>query len=153
MVQERDNQADDVSAIKELLGTQFRSLAWTRDEDPHWIAFAQGFFPGATLFPAARPAKPQTVDQFVDRMMRLRAEGKLVSFEETPLGCTVRVFGNVAVAFAACEMLENGSTLTRDVSAVVLVRDGGAWRIVAQAWDVETESRKLPADLAAPEAR
>jgi hypothetical protein len=64
----------------------------------------------------------------------------------------VRVFGNVAVAFAACEMLENGSTLTRDVSAIVLVRDGGAWRIVAQAWDVESGSRKLPADLAEREA-
>ncbi len=57
----------------------------------------------------------------------------------------------MAVAFAACEMLENGSNLTRDVSAVVLVRDSGAWRIVAQAWDLETESQKIPADLAAPE--
>ena len=82
MVQERHNQADDVSAIKGLLSTQFRSLAWTRDDDADWVAFAQGFFPGASLFPAARPAKPQTVDQFVDRMQRLRAEGKLVSFEE-----------------------------------------------------------------------
>jgi hypothetical protein len=147
MAQEGPDQAADVAAIRELLDTQFRSLAWTRDEDAGWAAFAQGFFPGASLFPAARPARPQTVDQFVARMQRLREDGKLVSFEETPLGCAVRVFGNVAVAFAACEMLENGSTLTRDVSAVVLVRDGAAWRIVAQAWDVETESRKIPGDL------
>jgi hypothetical protein len=80
-------------------------------------------------------------------MKRLRAEGKLVSFRETPLGCTVRVFGNVAVAFAACEMLENNSTVTRDVSAIVFVRDAGTWRIVAQAWDVETESNRIPSDL------
>jgi hypothetical protein len=153
MIQERHDQADDVSAIRGLLSTQFRSLAWTRDEDADWVAFAQGFFPGASLFPAARPAKHQTVEQFVDRMQRLRAEGELVSFEETPLGCTVSVFGNVAVAFAACEMLENGSTLTRDISAVVLVRDSGAWRIVAQAWDMETESQKIPAHLAARETR
>jgi hypothetical protein len=73
-----------------------------------------------------------------------------VSFEETPLGCTVNVFGNVAVAFAGCEMLENGSTLTRDVSAIVLVRDNGAWRIVAQAWDLENEAQKIPTELAAP---
>jgi hypothetical protein len=140
--------SEDVAAIKELVGAQFRSLAWTPDEDADWAAFAQGFFPGATLFPAARPVKPQTVDQFVERMRRLRSEGKLVSLEETPLGCTVSVGGNVAIAFAACEMLENGSTLTRDVSAIVLVRDSGTWRIVAQAWDVETESWKIPADLA-----
>jgi hypothetical protein len=141
--------SEDVAAIKDLIRAQFRSLAWTRDEDADWAAFAQGFFPGATLFPAARPAKPQTVDQFVDRMRRLRSEGKLVSFEETPLGCAVSVFGNVALAFVACEMLENGSILTRDVSATVLIRDSGTWRVVAQAWDVETESRKIPADLAA----
>jgi hypothetical protein len=145
--------SEDVAAIKELVRAQFRSLAWTRDGDADWAAFGQGFFAGATLFPAARPVTPQTVDQFVDRMRRLRAEGKLASFEETPLGCTVSVFGNVAVAFAACEMLENRSTLTRDVSAIVLVRDSGTWRIVAQAWDVETESRKIPADLAAHETQ
>jgi hypothetical protein len=45
-------------------------------------------------------------------------------------------------------MLENRSTVTRDVSAIVLVRDGGVWRIVAQAWDVETGSRPIPASLA-----
>jgi hypothetical protein len=144
---------DDIAAITALVRAQFRSLAWTREADADWAAFAQGFLPGAVLFPAARPVKPQTVDQFVDRMRRLRAEGKLVSFEETPLGCAVNVFGNVAVAFAACEMLENGSTLARDVSGITLIRDGGAWRIVAQAWDIETESRKIPAALAGRETR
>jgi hypothetical protein len=139
-----------VAEIRDLIRTQFLSLAWTRDADADWAAFAQGFFPGATLFPAARPAKPQTVDQFIERMRRLRAEGRLMSFEETPLGCTVSVFGNVAVAFAACAMLENGSTLTRDVSAIVLVRDNDTWRIVAQAWDIENDSQKIPTELAAP---
>lgn len=141
-------ESKDIAAIKALVDAQFRSLAWTRERDADWAAFARGFLPGATLFPAARPVKSQTVDQFVERMRRLRAEGKLVSFEETPLGCTVSVFGNVATAFAACEMIENGSTLTRDVSAITLVRDGSAWRIVAQAWDIESESLKIPAELA-----
>ena len=148
MTQETNDETDDVSLIREIVATQFRSLAWTRDEDANWGAFAQGFFPDARLFPAARPVRPQTIDQFVDRMKALRAEGKLASFQETPLGCAVQVFGNVAVAFAACEMLENGSTLTRDVSAIVLVRDTGTWRIVAQAWDVETGSNKVPDELA-----
>ena len=61
----------------------------------------------------------------------MRAEGRLASFRETLLSCTVQVFGNVAVAFAACEMLENDSTVTRDVSAIVLVRDPAGWRIAA----------------------
>jgi hypothetical protein len=142
--------SEHVAEIRDLIRTQFLSLAWTRQADADWAAFAQGFFPGATLFPAARPAASQTVDQFIERMRRLRADGRLVSFEETPLGCTVNVFGNVAVAFAGCEMLENGSTLTRDVSAIVLVRDNGAWRIVAQAWDLENEAQKIPTELAAP---
>ena len=153
MPQERDTGTDDISLIRELVATQFRSLAWTPDEDPNWAAFAQGFLPDARLFPAARPVRPQTVDQFITRMNGLRTEGKLVSFQETPLGCDVRVFGNVAVAFAACEMFENASTVTRDVSAIVLVRDAGTWRIAAQAWDVESGSNRIPRDLIEPETR
>jgi len=143
-------ESKDVAQIRDIIRTQFLSMGWTRQTDADWIAFARGFFPGATLFAAARPAKPQTVDQFIERMRRLRAEGGLLSFKETPLGCTVSVFGNVAVAFAACEMLENDSTVTRDVSAIVLVRDSGSWRIVAQAWDIESDSQKIPPELAAP---
>src|SRR5262245_57043726 len=123
MAEPRHPETDDVSIIMEIVRTQFRSLAWTRDEDPNWDAFAKGFLTDARLFPAARPVRPQTIDPFIARMNGLRADGKLASFQETPLGCAVRVFGNVAVAFAACEMLENGSTVTRDVSAIVLVRD------------------------------
>jgi hypothetical protein len=141
-------ETNDIALIRELVATQFRSLAWTRDEDPDWVTFAQGFLPDARLFPSARPVRPQTIDQFIARMNGLRTEGKLVSFQETPLGCAVQVFGNVAVAFAACEMLENESTIARDVSAIVLVRDSGTWRIAAQAWDVETESNRVPRELA-----
>src|SRR5262245_9206087 len=146
-------ESEDIAAIKALVDVQFRSLAWTHEKDADWAAFARVFLPGAALLPAARPVKSQTVDQFIERMKRLRAEGKLRSFAETPLGCEVNVFGNVATAFAACEMLENGSTLTRDVSAITLVRDGGTWWIAAQAWDIESESRRIPAALAGREAR
>lgn len=143
-----DEGAAVVSAIQRVMERQFGSLAWSREKEADWNGFAETFLPGATLFPAARPVKLQTVDEFMERMKRLRAEGKLVTFEETPLGCEVRVFGNVAVAFAACEMLENGSTVTRDVSATILVRENGHWRIAAQAWDIENEDRKIPAHLA-----
>jgi hypothetical protein len=139
----------EAAAIQGVIERQFRSLTWTQDAEADWASFADTFIPGASLFPAARPVKPQTVLEFIERMKRLRAEGKLRTFEETPLGCIVSVFGNVAVAFAGCEMHENGSTITRDVSATILVRDAGRWRIAAQAWDIESEERKIPPDLRA----
>jgi hypothetical protein len=76
--------SEDVAAIKELVGAQFRSLAWTRDEDADWAAFAQGFFPGATLFPAARPVKPQTVEPVRRPHEATTIESKLVSSRRHP---------------------------------------------------------------------
>jgi hypothetical protein len=64
-------------------------------------AFAADFLPDASLHPAARPARRQTAAAFVERMKGL-AGTKLHSFREGVLG-TVRVFGNVAVALAACD--------------------------------------------------
>ena len=148
MTLERGSEADDAALIREVVAAQFRSLNWSQTRDPGWAAFARGFVPDARLFPAARPVRHQTVEQFIERMNQLRAEGKLASFEEALLGCEVRVFGNVAVAFAGCEMLENGSTVTRDVSAILLVRDAGVWRVVAQAWDLETDTNRIPDALA-----
>lgn len=144
-----DIEDADVSAIKQVMSQEL-SLFWSRDKNANWEAFAGTFLSGAALFPAARPVKTQTLDQFIDRMERLRAEGKLGAFKVTPLGCDVRVFGNVAVAFAACEMLENESTVNREINATVLVRENGVWRIAAQAWDVETDAHKIPDDLIKP---
>lgn len=142
---ERDTSADDpdVFAIKQLMRREL-SLSWSRDKDGDWEAFANAFVPGAALFPAARPAKLQTLDQFVERMEQLRADGKLHSFEVTPLGCDVQVFGKVAVALAACRLLENGSIINYEVNATVLVHEVDSWRIAAQAWDVESSSHTIP---------
>jgi hypothetical protein len=141
-----DIEDADVSAIRQVMSQEL-SLSWSRDKNADWEAFAGAFLPGAALFPAARPVKTQTRDQFIDRMKKLRAEGKLGSFEVTPLGCDVRVFGNVAVAFAACELLENESIINREINATVLIRENGGWRIAAQAWDTETGAHKIPDDL------
>jgi hypothetical protein len=62
------------------------------------------------------------------------------------LGTHVGVFGNVAVALAACENTENGSTVTRNVEALLLVKDG-TWKIAAQAWDKADAARPVPAEL------
>lgn len=144
-----DIEDADVSAIRRVMRQEL-SLCWSRNKTANWEAFASAFLPGAALFPAARPVKTQTLDQFIDRMKRLQTEGKLEAFEVTPLGCDVRVFGNVAVAFAACELLENESTVNREINATVLVRENGVWRIAAQAWDVETGAHNIPDDLIKP---
>jgi ketosteroid isomerase-like protein len=63
------------------------------------------------------------------------------------LGAEIKVFGNVAVAMAACENTENGTTITRNVEALLLVKEDGAWKIVSQAWDTESETNPVPAHL------
>jgi hypothetical protein len=49
---------------------------------------------------------------------------------------------------AKCELLENESTINREINATILVRENGVWRIAAQAWDLETGASKIPARLA-----
>jgi hypothetical protein len=94
----------------------------------------------------------KTVEEFIARMQGLEASGKLRTFHETMLGTTIQVFGNVAVALGACEMLENGEEVTRDVGAFLFVNDDGEWRIAAQAWDLENDANPIPAHLRKPEA-
>jgi hypothetical protein len=147
MHQQSDENDTDVSEIKQLMNREL-SITWNRENPPDWNAFADTFLPSAALFPAARPVKTQALNEFIERMTRLRDEGKLESFEVTPLGCDVRIFANVAVAFAACEMRENGTVINREVNATVLVREDNVWRIAAQAWDIETDIHPLPTDLA-----
>lgn len=141
------DQSDDVRAIETLIAHQFRSgLQWTPSRPADWATFASGFLPDVSLFPAARPVRRQTVDTFIARMKGL-AQGKLRSFEETMLGADILVFGNVAVALAASEMVENGTEVNRDVTGFLLVKDEGKWRIAAQAWDHETKEMPIPERL------
>ena len=127
-----DEQGDDVRAIKGLIARQFGSLTWTPETSANWDAFAADFFPGASLYPAARPAQRQSVEAFVERMRGL-AGTKLRSFHEVVLGTEVHIFGNVAVALAACEMTENDGQVNRGVEMLLLIKDEGAWQIVSQA--------------------
>ena len=60
------------------------------------------------------------------------------------LGSEVHVFGNVAVALGVCKNLENNTQVTRGVEAFLLIKDAGAWRIVSQAWDTESETNAIP---------
>ena len=137
---------DDI-AIRALITAQFAALAWDEGGEADWAVFADGFLAGAPLFPAARPVNASTVTAFVDRMRGLAAAGTLRAFEEAPLAIHVQGYGNVAVALAGCEITENGDTITRDVSAFLLVRSDGHWRIAAQGWDAETPGNPLPPHL------
>jgi len=143
---EAEEHGDDVRAIERLIARQFGSLTWTPETSANWDAFAADFFPEASLYPAARPAQCQTVEAFVERMKGL-AGTKLRSFHETVLGTEVRVFGNVAVALAACEMTENDGQVSRGVEMLLLLKNEGVWRIVSQAWDTESPSKPIPGDL------
>ena len=140
--------SDDVREIKDILARQLRNISWSDDKESDWDRFAEDFLPGAPLYPAARPARSLTVGDFVDRMKTL-SQSSLRSFEQTMLGAEVHVFGSVAVAMGVCRNLENGVDEVRGVEAYLLVKDGGAWRIAAQAWDTEQDGRKIPDDLLA----
>jgi ketosteroid isomerase-like protein len=74
----------------------------------------------------------------------------LRSFTEVPLGHDIRVFGNVAVALAACRITENETQVMRGVEMLLLVKNEGRWQIVSQAWDTEDRSKPIPADLLQP---
>jgi hypothetical protein len=139
----------DTAAIRAVIAAQFKSLAWSPGQPADWDAFRATFFPDTTLIPAARPARRQSVAQFIARMQQLEADGTLTHFHETMLGATIHVYGNVAVALAGCEMLENETAVTRDVSAFLFVKDGGVWRITAMAWDLETRERPISGELGA----
>jgi hypothetical protein len=75
----------DVLAIEALVARQFGSISWAPGKPADWEAFAADFHPDAALYPAARPAKRQTVEAFVERMKGV-AVTRLRSFKETVLG-------------------------------------------------------------------
>lgn len=137
----------DEAAIRTLIEAQFAALNWKPGSEADWPMFEAGFLPGAQLVPAARPARTQVVATFVARMRRLASEAVLQSFSERPLAIHILGYGAVAVALAGCAITENDETITRDVSAFLLVRTEGDWRIAAQGWDAETEDNPLPAAL------
>jgi ketosteroid isomerase-like protein len=118
-------------------------MKWTLNGRLNWPSFAADFLPDAVLFPAGRPAQAKTLDAFIERMNCV-AQGALRSFEERTLGMQILVFGNVAVALAACEMLENATEVNQDMSGCLLVKNEGEWRIAAHAWGHGGELTPVP---------
>ena len=137
---------NDRQAITALIRRQFESLSWSSERQANWAQFAADFLPDAPLHGAARPVRPQTVDAFVKRMRQL-ADTSLRSLDERLRGVQISVFGNVAIAMSVCELVENGTTHSRNVEAMLLVKDGDEWRIAAQAWDSESATQPIPTSL------
>jgi len=142
-------RASDEAAIREVIGRQAARLSWSRGSEADWEGFTNSFFPGAPMIASRRPAQPQTVASFVERMKSLAASA-LQDFQERALGGEIRVFGNVAVALVAGETLENRTEANRDVSGYLLIKDGGQWMIVAQAWDKEKADLPIPKEMLDP---
>ena len=136
----------DVTAIRVLIGAHFDGMRWTPQTKPDWDTFSADFHPDAVLFPARRPAQARTLGQFIERMTGVAAD-TLHTFEEHTHGMKIHVFGNVAVVLAASELLENETEANHDVSAYLLVKDDGRWRIAAHAWDQASEKKPVPKDL------
>ncbi len=141
------DQMTDVQAIEEVIDRQFGSLNWSPGTAADWDTFVSDFLPDAPLYPAARPVRQQSVNEFRERLSGL-AETKLNSFHENVLGTEVRVFGNIAVAVAGCEIVENETEVSRAVEMLLLVKDAGEWQIAGQAWDTESAEVKIPPHLA-----
>jgi len=137
---------EDQASIEEIIARQFGSLNWTPNRSGNWNAFIGDFLPDAALYPAVRPAKRQAPSEFMMRMKGL-SESKLKSFREDVLGHQIRVFGNIAIAAVGCQITENDTEINRTVEMMLFIKEDGAWRIVAQAWDSEGDSKRLPPDL------
>ena len=144
-----DAAAHDEKAIRDLIESQAAQLSWSAQRAANWLGFADGFAAGAPMIASARPARLQSVAQFVERMKDL-AGGSLRTFGERVLGGRILIFGNVAVALFAGETRENETEINRDVSGYLLIKDQGRWRIAAQAWDKERPGHPIPKAMLEP---
>ncbi|WP_258581898.1 nuclear transport factor 2 family protein [Mesorhizobium sp. AR02] len=133
----------DEDVIRAVIDRQFASLSWDESIAPGWDDFVGDFLDGASLYPAARPARRISVVDFVERMRGL-SRTSLRSLQETVLGTDICVFGNIAIAAVAAEMIENSAETSRSMEMLLLVKSQGQWKIVAQAWDRANEANPLP---------
>ena len=125
---------DDHRAIADLIARQFAHLSWTYGAGPEADGFMEDFHPDAQLFASTRPARAQTAAKFLERMEGL-SQTSLRAFAERCPASKILVFGNIAVAVASCEAIENGRDRSNNVEMMLLVKGSDGWKIAAQAWD------------------
>ena len=136
----------DDEEIMHLVHEHFEAMRWSEDTEPDWDRFRDDFLSGALLCGAARPARPRSLDNFIDRMESV-ARKNLRSFEEHTQGMKLLRFGNIAVVLAMSELLEDGKEINHDISGYLLVKSEGRWSIMSHAWDQADEDNPVPDNL------
>jgi hypothetical protein len=139
--------AADETRIVEIMDSMFEAISWNERSLPNFDLFMAAVRKDAVVVPASRPAAPTDIESFVNRMMGLHAKGVMKAFEEEGTKNCVKIFGNVAVAIGGFKAVVDGST-SRGANAFLFIREAGDWQIAAMAWDNETESTPLIAELA-----
>jgi hypothetical protein len=131
-----DSQASVLAALRSYY-TDFSAR--------NWDAFAEHFWPGATLTtiwqPPGEPAPrvvSTTVPAFVEQAPA--GPGSKPIFEERLMGADIRVHRNLAQAWARYTVLfgDTGSVATwRGMDALTLIWHDGRWKIAALAYTDE----------------
>jgi ketosteroid isomerase-like protein len=140
------NYATDESRIVDIINTMYDAISWSDASQPDFQKFTAAVRSDAVVVPSTRPAAPTDIAAFVERMSALHANGTMKTFEETGLKNRVKVFGNVAVAIGSFRAKIDGS-VSRGVNAFLFIREAGDWQIAAMAWDNESASTPLIAEL------
>ena len=141
-----DEKAADHRAIRAIIDRQFASLCWSGGGAPDAAMFKGDVLAGAPLYPSARPVMATSAHAFTERMGKL-ARTTLTSFHERATGTQITVFGNIAIASAVNECIENEGEANRTLEMLLLVKNEGQWKIAAQAWDRETSGAPIPEEL------
>ncbi len=131
-----DILTQDHREISALITAQFRALCWDKETPPDTKTLTSAYLEKAQLFSSARPAQARSANDFASRMTALRDNGQLDVFEEVLRGLHIWIAGNIAVAMAGCEMHENRTTVTEDISAFLFLKNPDGWSIAAHAWDI-----------------
>lgn len=136
----------DEEEIETLVLEHFDAMRWGDETEPDWDRFRSDFLPGAILCGAMRPAEMRSLESFIDRMETV-ARQNLQSFEEQTKKVKLLRFGNIAVAFAVSELLEDGTDVFHDISGYLLIKSEGRWSIMAHAWDQAGPDNPVPDSL------
>jgi hypothetical protein len=140
------NYAADESRIVDIINAMFDAISWSDSSQPDFQKFTAAVRSDAIVVPSARPAAPTDIAAFVKRMSELHSKGTMKSLEETGLKNRVKVFGNIAVAIGSFRAKIDGS-ISRGANAFLFIREAGDWQIAAMAWDNESASTPLTAEL------
>jgi len=133
----------DKAAIDAIMREFFAAFASPSD-GPVSLASLRRMFLARAVIVRNAGARPEvmSVGDFIAPRETLLNDGSLVEFREVEEAETTQIFGNIAQRFSTYRKSGrlNGSAFsTRGRKTVQFVRDDGAWKISALAWDDERD--------------